>query len=265
MSEETTTQLRREGDPAFPEDTENDNSADSSSGEETTTDQTPSSEGEQKPDESKKDDGGEEGKEKPFNEDPRWIKREDNWKERFDNQDKQHADDMKALREEFTEKTKPEPSTDVKIPSWFGGDEDQWTDYQKHEDERLKSAEEKAVVRMQEKQTDDQKAIDDATEYMGKEIGEIENDSKLNPKGEKIDRNKLLKFVMDNELVDTQGRWNYRAGYKLLSAGVQNTKKEEIDEKKKLAGATTSEKGAEEKTPDYMTSDDFKKEGKRPW
>ena len=104
MNEESMTQFRTEGQPAFPVvDTGNDNPAPSSGGEETTTEQTPSSEGEQTGTEETPAEGGEAGGEggddRGFADHPRWKEREENWTTRFNEQETRHADEIKKVTE----------------------------------------------------------------------------------------------------------------------------------------------------------------------
>ena len=79
-----------------------------------------------------------------------------------------------------------------------------------------------------------------------------------------MDRNKLLKFVLDNDLVDSKGRWNYRAGYQMMAGGTRATAGG-IAGRKQIASATTSDNSAEQKPQSYMTNVDFSKPGARPW
>ena len=70
---------------------------------------------------------------------------------------------------------------------------------------------------------------------------------------------------MDNDLVDSKGRWNYKAGFLMMKGSSTTSKNNTIDEKKKIAGATVTGDKTETKPPQYTTSDDFKKPGARPW
>ena len=270
MSDETKTGFKAEGEPAFQaESTEKENSAESST-EKTTEDQTQSQGGEKENTGEQKKDG--QGSDEDFAKHPRWQEREKDWTERFNKQETRHTDEIAKLREEFIGK-KDDTKTETKVelpamPSWWGGDEQQWADYCKHQEALVAQAEDRAITRITSKQTEEQKAIKDATDFMTEEVTKIETDKTINPNGEKVDRNKLLKFVLDNDLVDSKGRWNYRAGFQMMKAGVasaKDDKKETIDEKKKVASATTSENRAETKTPNVVTSEDFKKPGARPW
>jgi hypothetical protein len=195
---------------------------------------------------------------------PRWREREDDWKNRFNQQEERHTSEITKLREEFLgSKAKASETTDV--PSWFGGDEQQWKEFQAWNESLVGKAKTEALNEIKTKSEAEQKVIDEATKFFTDSVSEIEADKTINPSGEKVDRNKLLKFVLDNELVDTKGRWNYRAGYQLMKANITATKNQSLDERKKLAGATTTDNRAETKPPAFMTSADFSKPGNRPW
>lgn len=271
MSDETKTGFKTEGEPAFQvESTEKEDSAESST-EKTTEDQAQSQGGKKEDTGDQKKDG--QGSDEDFAKHPRWKERETDWTKRFNDQETRHTDEIAKLREEFVgkvgdKKTETKATALPEMPSWWGGDEQQWADYCKHQEALVAQAEERAITRITSKQTEEQKAIDDATKFMNDEVVKIESDQTINPQGEKVDRNKLLKFVLDNDLVDSKGRWNYKAGYQMMKAGVasaKDEKKENIDEKKKVASATTSENRAETKSPNVTSSEDFKKPGARPW
>ncbi len=260
MGEEIKTEFKVEGEPAFPiENKENDNSSESST-EKTNGDQTQSDDGEQKSNE-KKDDTKEN-----FADHPRWKERETDWTRRFNDQESRHTQEIEQIRKDIESKfDRKREALDTDVPKWFGGDAEAWKQYQVHEESRLNQLEQNMIKKAEEKADKEQKAVDEATTYLNNTIVEIENDKKINPDGQKIDKNKLLKFVLDNELVDTKGRWNYRAGFLLMKSNVNSVKKDIIDEKKKIAAASTGNDKGETKTPSYMTSDDFKKPGARPW
>ena len=260
MSENTPTQESAPDIAATADSKENANSADSSPVQETTTDQTGSSDQDKTQTENKT--GGEN-----FADHPRWKEREDDWSKRFNDQEQRHVAELDKIRKDIETKfeSKREKLADQEVPGWFGGDEQAWSQYKAHEDSRLAQAEERAIQRMEQKAANEKKLQDDATAYMNSEIKLIESDKSLNPTGEKVDPNKLWKTVLDFKLMDTEGRWNYRAAYAFMkNHGSKSTAS--TDEKKKLANATIfSESHAESKRADYMTSEDFKKPGARPW
>lgn len=283
MQDNITTQFKTEGQPAFPvADTEIDNSA-SSSGEETTT-QTQSDEGEQThTEEATKGVNGEKG----FADHPRWKERENDWTTRFNEQEQRHTDELSkvtstmqdtvakavenALKNVGIDKTS-EKAIPEEIPSWFGGDEKDWASFSKWNQQQISQAEERGAKKAQDaienKTNEQQKAIDAATQYMNNEIMAIESDKALNPTGAKIDKNKLLKITLDNELVDIKGNWNYRAAYRIMQ-GESSSKEEKTnatEERKKLAGAITSEKSETNKNnSNVVTSDTFNDPQQRPW
>ena len=264
-------QFQKEGQPAFQE-TENDNS-DGSSPETNKTDQTQSSGGESKPDASK--DGGSESKNLNTPPPERWVERESDWKKRFNDQEVRHTSELTKLREDFDQrfsKFSPEakPDAPVEVPQWFGGEEDAWKQYSTHTqkliDQAVERAVEKSLSTITERSQAEQKAIDEATKWFQDEAEAIESDKELNPQGLKVDRNKLLKTALDNKAVDPDtGKWNYRLAFKLMKPSEVFQAKKDLNERKNLANATTSDNRGESKPQAFKTSEDFKDPQKKPW
>lgn len=200
----------------------------------------------------------------PFHQHPAWKRREEEWKEKFNDQETRHQNDIASIRSEFSGLRK-ENAENEEIPSWFGGDQAQWNEYRSWNDKQLKAAEERAISRLSESKTAEEKAVKEATEFMKSEIEFLEGDKELNPESKKVDPNKLLKVVMDNDLVDSKGRWNYRAGWRLINGSTQpsSTTKNNA-ERKTIAGATTAQpQRGETTTKPFKTADDFRND--RPW
>lgn len=281
MTEKIRTELKREGQLAFPEvNTENENSAKSST-EKTDIDQTQSQEGESNSGADNKDGDiekkdGEDEKLDNFANHPRWKEREETHKKRYNEQEVRHSENIENIRKEYEEKMsklKEEILSEVRgnnpdknkteIPFWFNGDEEQWREYSKHEDERINRAVESRFSEVDKKTAEQQSLIDEATKYMHDEVNSIEKDKNLNPTGEKIDREKLWKVVDDYKLLDDKKRWNYRAAW-LILRGMANKPTKDLGEKKKLANELNSENRGETKEPYVATSETFKG-GNRPW
>jgi hypothetical protein len=275
MTNDTTTGFKMEGQPAFPVlDTATENAA-ASSAEKTDTTQTQSQGGEQS---QASDKAGGENKgaaanpADDFSKHPRWQERENDWKGRFNDQEKRHTDELGKLRTEFESKLaalapKATDAATGEPPAWFNGDKEQWSQYLKWNEDlvtnkagALLSEKEKATTQ---KQQAEQNAIKEATDYFNAEVAALESDKTLNPKGEKIDRNKLLKTAMDLDLVTSDGKWNYKAAFRMMSSQFQPAPTKQ--DRKELAGATVSGGKAEPATPNVTTSDDFNGPGKRPW
>jgi hypothetical protein len=269
MSEELIALGHNEGDPAFPMDNGAPETPSSGSQPENKgTDNTQATGGDGNTNiQPKKEDV-------PFNEHPRWKERETEWTTRFNAQETRHLEAVENLRKEFGTK-KPQgnevsnPDGIPPMPEWFGSDEDAWAKYYQHEmarEERLLAqAEERALKRFESDKTAkteaQSKAEKESTDYMNAEVGKLEADKDLNPTGEKIDINKLIKIVIeDYQLVDGNGRWNWRAGLAIYNSG--KTTKSPAD-RKAIAAATTSAPGAGEKSSTIKSAADFKK--KKPW
>lgn len=214
-------------------------------------------------------------KDKPFHEHPRWVERENEHKKRFNDMESRHQEDMKNMREEFSEARKAN-AENTQIPSWFGGTQEQWDAYRTHEDKKLKEAEDRAEKRAfdkleakrgeeaKSKESEDAK-VKEATDYMHAELKVLGDDKTLNPEAIKIDSNKLVQYTIDNMLVDAQGRWDYRKAFRYMKAeGLIKPTTTATKDRKELAGATTDKDGkGEASTSSVKTSKDFKKN--RPW
>lgn len=280
MSEEVQTGFRAEGEPAFPAaSTENENSAASSTGEQTNGDQSQSQEGQENSGGSKDGTADKVEVKDPWAglpdlaTHPRWKERETDWTSRFNQQEERHVQELAKIREEISGRANGganqgqggDANAAQNIPAWFGGDAEQWAGFQEWNKGLIQQAREGAASDVQKKSEEEQAKIQAATDFLNSEVSAIEGDKELNPQGSQVDRNKLLKFVVDNDLVDSKGQWNYRAAFKMMGAKEVFKAKAAMDEKRAIASATTSEGRAETTPPEVMTSADFTKPGARPW
>lgn len=210
----------------------------------------------------------------PFNEDPKvqeYISRqvETRTSGLEDKLRKEFAGNADKIREEIGEQRKKN-AEQTKIPAWFGGNQAQWDDYRSWMDGRLQEVETSAINKTFERATtqtkQQQDAVAEATEYFKGELQAIQADKALNPSGKAIDPEKLLKVVIDNDLVDSKGRWNYRAGIRFLNSHSTTVHAPKTGDKN-LAAATMdgagAGKGNETAPKPFKTGADFKK--KRPW
>lgn len=226
-----------------------------SSTEQTTTEETPSSEG----DNTQNEDNI------PFHKHPRWLKREEEWNQKLE-------DTASSIRAEYEEKLRPleqrfASREEVEVPSWFGGDESAYKAYMADQQKIVEQAEERAINRIKQETEQKDKSLKEANSWFEDSVSEIESDKDLNPDGSKVDRNKLLKKAMDEELIDSKGRWNYKAAYKMLAADARMAAAPDPDALKarqRVAAATTSESTAETKDVTFATGDSFRG-GKKPW
>jgi len=279
MSENNMTQFKAEGSPAFPvANTENDNSAHSSGeSKETNAAQTGSSDQNQNQTQQTGGEGSRDN-ESGLNNPPveRWQEREADWKKRFNEQETRHAKEMEEFQlgmnttianavSDALKKAGVQPEA-TDIPDWFGSDDDKlWGSYQSHTEKIIARAVEQALSQFTQRGEKEQKAIDEATTFFQNEVTAIEADKELNPNGLKVDRNKLLKTALDNKIVDTEGRWNYRLAFKLMKPEEIFQAKFAINDRKQIAGATTEGNRAETKGSDIMSSKDFQNPAARPW
>lgn len=125
------------------------------------------------------------------------------------------------------------PKEEVAIPSWFGGDETTWKAFQADQDRLVSQAEERAVKRIKDEQAKEEELRKSANDWFEQNVRDLETS------GGKVDRNKLLKTAMDYELVDTKGRWNYKAAYEILKRD-DVPDNSSLEAKRQTAAATIS-------------------------
>lgn len=203
-------------------------------------------------------------KDVPFHEHPRWKEREESWQKRFNEMEQRHQEMLAKLLQNKTE----EQPKKVEIPVWFVGGEEEWNDYKQSQEAIEARAVERAYKKIQEERekemqakAQEEKMIKEANEYFQKNVEELKKDPQLNPTGEDLDANKLLKYTMDNYFLDEKGRWDYKKAYKYMKLEEGSVKNNA--NRKTVAGATTSDNKGENKDREYRTSEDFKKY--RPW
>lgn len=260
MSEASTTQFTTEGQPAFPvTDNGNDNQS-ASSTDNTNGGQSSSSEGSDQGQTANK------GTDAGFADHPRWKEREGDWTKRFNEQEQRHTSELAKFRQEMEGRFnagKPAADAPVEVPKWFGGDQEQWKEFQTWNQQLVDKATGAVRSQLTQEEQQQKQRVDEATSYFEEEVKTLETDKELNPNGDKIDRNKLLKCALDHDLIDSKGRWNYRAAWRIMQASV---KKPDMTDRKNLAAATTSDERTIPNTSTMATSETFRKSpGKRPW
>lgn len=229
MAEDFIADVPREGE-IRPEDTETDTQPESqpdTKPTDTTEDSSPSA--------TKQD----EGRTLPFNEDP---KVQDYISRQVENR----------IQEELQKKFSPKE--EVTVPPYWNGDAESFRLFQ--EDQRRLAAEEaeNRVRALKQESETEQRRIKEANDWFEQSVADIEKE------GTKVDRNKLLKKAMDEQLIDAQGRWHYKAAFRLLQAEEKEPSSNK-NARKQIAQVTESV--GEPSPRDYKTTDDFKRH--RPW
>jgi hypothetical protein len=237
--------MDEEKDGIITDDTEDTTSAESST-ETNEADSTQSSEGDNSQDAPKE-------QPVPFHEHPRF---------------KELIEENKNLKG-FKEKYEPilsklQPSEDVEVPPWFGGNKEAYKMFLADMGKREENIRQQAVKEFETKTERDKTLYQEAQSHFEKSVAEVE------ASGIKVDKNRLLKITEQYSLVDTQGRWNYKAAAEIIKAQdaakiASRTEAESVkDEKnKQIIDLSKKEKSVEPKSKDYRTNEDF--ENSKPW
>lgn len=187
----------------------------------------------------------------PWHKDPRWQE----WQTEKATLTKQVEDllPLKDLASKFSAQDTP------KIPSWFsriyGEDQNAWSEYNTWNKSQRDEIKAEVLKEYESKQKAQSDAVANANKHFEDAVTELSQD------GTPVDRNKLLKFVQDNDLVDSQGRWNYKSGFKFmrdLERATLDAQKDPITDAKKQIADTSTSGSKERKTKNYMTPSDFK-------
>lgn len=186
----------------------------------------------------------------PWHKDPRWLDWQNKSKD-YDNL-KAQVDELLPLKDLASKFTGQDAAP--KIPTWFsrlyGDDQAAWQEYDswhKADRDALKAEAVKEYDAKQKKQSD---LIASATKHFEDSIAE------LSAEGATVDSNKLLKFVQDNDLVDSQGRWNYKSGFKFmrdLEKAAHAAQQAPITDAKKEIGDKSISSTKERKAKNYET------------
>lgn len=159
------------------------------------------------------------------------------------------------LKDELEQKFATPKDQKVVIPNWFGGDEQAWSQYQAHLEERDTRVRESALKEIQGLTQKEQNLIKEANEWFESNVKEIEKTD--GP----VDKNLLFKTAQDFELVDSKGRWNWKAAHRIAKSQYKSDPTK-VDERKKIVGMDRNDQGGTGQK-DFKTAKDFQKA--RPW
>lgn len=219
---------------------ETDNSQDSSS-ESNDTENTQSDEG---------DKNSQPAKQLPFHEDPKIQEYLDR---QFEAREQKIRDEIRKENEERFKQTDKK----VEIPSWFGGDEEAWNQYQLHLEERDTRVRAKALEELQGLTAKEQAQIKEANDWFDSNVKEIEKEE-----GFTVDRNVLLKTAQEFRLLDDQQRWNWKAAWRIAKQQYK-ADPSKVDQRKKIVSMDDNDRGEASGTKSIKTPKDFQKS--RPW
>lgn len=145
------------------------------------------------------------------------------------------------------------------IPIWFNGDATQWRAFNdEYIEKRIAQVEQNTIKRIEEKNNLERKRAQEAQEWIEGGLKALESEF-----GE-VDRNRILKTALDEDIVDSKGRYNLRAAYFIVKASESNAAaaSKETSIRKKVI-SSSHDVGTEPKSREYRVSDDFKIN--RPW
>jgi hypothetical protein len=181
----------------------------------------------------------------PWHKDPRWVE----WQ--------RQKDELLKFKEETEPKLVAlQPQEQSDIPSWFGGDSEAWSQYLSFQSQREAQVKQAALNEVEAKQKAETDRITQANQYVEQELASLE------AQGKKFDRNELLKVVSDYKPINDEGKWDFVRAHEILELKkLKESKPENLQARKDLAGATKSTATGEPSAKTYFTPGDFR--GKR--
>lgn len=219
--------------------------------EENQTEESPSSDGEQEetPDSNPKE------KNIPFDQHPRWIERESEWKTRF----KTIEDKLSAYEKSQNEPSESQAAMPQPFVELYGDNPEAWQRWQD-----LSKLERQAIKQeiIQEQQKEQQTRVAETERWknwvvesvasLGSKYGkEIKKDSS--------EWNELMKVTLDYSPTDEQGNISFEKGYDLMMKLRRDESSEKSKARKSLAASTSPEIKAESAPKDFYTPDDLRR------
>lgn len=218
--------------------------------EENQTEESPSSDGEQEetPDSNPKE------KNIPFDQHPRWIERENEWKTRL----KSFEDKLNSY-----ERSQNELKSDAPIPQPFVdlyGESPEawqrWQDLSRLEREKIKQ--ELAQEQIQEQQAKAAEA-ERWNSWVVDSVQKLEEKHGKQIKKDSSDWNELLKVTLEYSPTDELGNISFEKGYDLMMKLRRDESAEKSKARKSLAATTSPEVKAESPSKDFYTSNDLRR------
>ena len=141
----------------------------------------------------------------PWHKDPRWKA----WQE-----EKKTLESQVEELSSFKEKVEPLLTNitpkEESIPSYWNGDAESYRMFKADQERIVEERHAKWTAEQQVQQQEYNMRLSKANQWLEENINE------LKAEGHKVNQEKLLKFTMDNNLVDQQGQWNYRLAQEMI-------------------------------------------------
>lgn len=191
----------------------------------------------------------------PFHKHPRWqeVLEDRRQKDAKIAELETQLNSVKPVVEQYQKEHQPEPE----IPYWFNGDTKQWKSFN---DDYIggivNKAEERAFKRIEETTSTRDRQQREAQEWVESNLKALETEF-----GE-IDKNKIIKTALDNDLVDSKGRYNLKAAYFMAKATETQAPTKDTTVQKQII-ATSHDRSPEPKRREYRVPSDF--QVNRPW
>ena len=175
------------------------------------------------------------------------------WKQREAKLREEYETEMERLKSELTSKS--ESSAFAK--DLYGDNEDGKKNLDEWKRQIVSEAKAEALMAVKQEKLQYDNAVKRSEAWIDSQL------EALTAEGKSYDKNKLLKIVSENQLLDAEGNWNIRAAHKIYEAETRpDTAKSEA--RKQLADTTTARSKGDTSKKSKLSWEQMRKAGTHP-
>lgn len=175
------------------------------------------------------------------------------WKQREAKLREEYEAEMERLKSELTSKS--EPSAFAK--DLYGDNEEGKKNLEDFKRQLVAEAKAEALMAVKQEKLQYENAVKRSEAWIDSQL------EALTAEGKSYDKNKLLKIVSDNQLLDAEGNWNIRAAHKIYEAE-NRPDTEKSQARKQLADTTTARSKGDTSKKSKLSWEQMRKAGTHP-
>jgi len=175
------------------------------------------------------------------------------WKQREAKLREEYETEMERLKSELSSKS--EPSAFAK--DLYGDNEDGKKNLDDWKKQIVSEAKAEALLAVKQEKLQYENAVKRSEAWIDSQL------EALTAEGRTYDKNKLLKIVSDNQLLDAEGNWNIRAAYKIYE-GENRPDTAKAQARKQLADTTTAPSKGDTSKKSKLSWEQMRKAGTHP-
>lgn len=175
------------------------------------------------------------------------------WKQREAKLREEYETEMERIKAELTSKS--EPSAFAR--DLYGDDDERKKNLEDFKKQLVAEAKAEALMAVKQEKLQYENAVKRSEAWIDSQL------EALTAEGKSYDKNKLLKIVSDNQLLDAEGNWNIRAAHKIYEAE-NRPDTEKSHARKQLADTTTARSKGDTSKKSKLSWEQMRKAGTHP-